>query len=246
MAVALQPVDQDHRHVDGHDHGCYSTASTSAGSATLRYPPPPTTPTPPLFPHSRTTTPTHWSPMAGGWDQASLVAAFRTMAMTLPPPPPIGQWTLTPLTTPPPLKHIIPPPSLPPLLHCCGNGSTHPVTSIGNSILPGPFHLNDVPVAPHIIHNLLYVRRFTTDNSCPIEFGPFGLSMKDLTTRTLLTQCDSSGPSTRSGCPPPLPVCPPCLSRAAQTRRKGGNEGVEELNDASVRTRTRPLALIPC
>jgi hypothetical protein len=35
-------------------------------------------------------------------------------------PPPIGRWTLTPLTTPPPLKHIISPPSLPPLLHRCG------------------------------------------------------------------------------------------------------------------------------
>lgn len=42
-----------------------------------------------------------------------------------------------------------------------GNGSTLSVTSVGVSILPGPFYLNDVLVPPHITHNLLFVRRFT-------------------------------------------------------------------------------------
>jgi hypothetical protein len=77
-----------------------------------------------------------------------------------------------------------------------GNGSTSTllVTSVGASVLPGPFYLNDVLVAPHITYNLLSVRRFTTDNSCSIEFDPFGFFVKDLATRTPLVRCDSSGP----------------------------------------------------
>jgi hypothetical protein len=53
-------------------------------------------------------------------------------------------------------------------------------------------------------NNLLFVRRFTTDNSCSIEFDPSGFSVKDLATRTPLARCDSLGHSTRSG--PPLPA----------------------------------------
>jgi hypothetical protein len=93
-----------------------------------------------------------------------------------------------------------------------GNGSTLPVTSVGVSVLPGPFYLNDVLVAPHITHNLLSVRRFTTDNSCSIEFDPFGFSVKDLATRTPLARCDSSGPlytfrpSSTGASPPPVLV----------------------------------------
>jgi hypothetical protein len=86
----------------------------------------------------------------------------------------------------------------PPLTHptsiVVGNSSTFPVTSVGASVLPGPFFLNDVLIAPYITHNLLSVRRFTTDNSCSIEFDPSGFSVKDLATKTLLARCDSAGP----------------------------------------------------
>jgi hypothetical protein len=82
----------------------------------------------------------------------------------------------------------------PPIPLILGNVSTLPVTSVGASVFPGPFYLNDVLVAPHITHNLLFVRRFTTDNSCSIEFDPSGFSVKDLAIRTLLARCDSSGP----------------------------------------------------
>jgi hypothetical protein len=75
-----------------------------------------------------------------------------------------------------------------------GNDSALPVTSIGDAVLPGPFRLSNVLVAPHIIQNLLSVRQFTTDNSCSMEFDLFGLSVRDLATRTLLAQCDSRGP----------------------------------------------------
>jgi hypothetical protein len=75
-----------------------------------------------------------------------------------------------------------------------GNGSALPVTSVGDAVLPGPFRLSNVLVAPHIIQNLLSVRQFTTDNSCSMEFDLFGLSVKDLATRTLLARCDSPEP----------------------------------------------------
>jgi hypothetical protein len=64
-----------------------------------------------------------------------------------------------------------------------GNGSTLPVTSVGDSVIPGPFHLNNILLAPDIVQSLLSIRRFTTDNWCSMEFDPFGLSIKDLTSR---------------------------------------------------------------
>jgi hypothetical protein len=38
-----------------------------------------------------------------------------------------------------------------------GNGATLPVIGTGYSLIPGPFHLNNVLVAPDIIQNLLSV-----------------------------------------------------------------------------------------
>lgn len=74
-----------------------------------------------------------------------------------------------------------------------GNGSTLPTTLVGASVLLGLFHLKNVLVGPNIIQNLFSVRRFTTNNFCSMEFDHFGLSMKDLSIRTLLARCDSSG-----------------------------------------------------
>jgi hypothetical protein len=64
-------------------------------------------------------------------------------------------------------------PSLPSSI-IVGNNSTLPLTSVGDSVFLGSFYLKDVLVATHIIQNLLFVRRFTTDNSCSMEFDPFG------------------------------------------------------------------------
>lgn len=152
---------------------------------------------------------TPWSSMARGWDPAS---AFSTMAMTSPPL--IGWSTTTPpyhttSTVDTLSRSHLPHPSHPSSI-VVENGSTLLVTSVGASALSGPFCLNDVLVAPHIAHNLLSVRRFTTDNSCSIEFDPFGLSIKDLANKALLARCDSLGPSTRSDHPPL--ARPPCLS----------------------------------
>jgi hypothetical protein len=45
-----------------------------------------------------------------------------------------------------------------------GNGSSLPITSVGDTTLPGLFYLNNILVTPDIIQNLLSVRRFTTNN----------------------------------------------------------------------------------
>jgi hypothetical protein len=66
--------------------------------------------------------------------------------------------------------------------------------------LPGPFYLNNLIVTPDIIQNLLSVHRFTTENWCFMEFDPFGLSVKDLSTMNVITRCDSSGLSKPCTC----------------------------------------------
>jgi hypothetical protein len=45
-----------------------------------------------------------------------------------------------------------------------GNGSSLPITSIGDSVLPGPFYLNNILLAPDMVQSLFSVHRFTTDN----------------------------------------------------------------------------------
>jgi hypothetical protein len=75
-----------------------------------------------------------------------------------------------------------------------GNGSTLPLTSVGDSVIPGPFYLNNILLTPDIIQSLLSVRRFTTDNWCSMEFDPCGLSVKNLTTRNVIVRSNSTGP----------------------------------------------------
>ncbi|GKC00803.1 ribonuclease H-like domain-containing protein, partial [Tanacetum coccineum] len=77
-----------------------------------------------------------------------------------------------------------------------GDGNSIPVTNTGHSIIPSlhrPLHLHNVLVTPNIIKNLIYVRQFTRDNNCTIEFDAFGFSVKDFLTRHILLRCDSSG-----------------------------------------------------
>jgi hypothetical protein len=76
------------------------------------------------------------------------------------------------------------------------NGSALPITSVGDLALPDPFYLNNVIVTPDIIQNLLSVHRFTTDNWCSMEFDPFSISLKDLSTQNVIARCNSSGPCT--------------------------------------------------
>jgi small nuclear ribonucleoprotein (snRNP)-like protein len=128
-------------------------------------------------------------------------------AHTVPSPPPPTPTTdsgasfhTTPTTSS--LFHSHPPHSSHPSSIIVGNGSTLPVTSVGASVLPGPFYLNDVLVAPGLTHLLLSVRRFTSDNQCSMEFDPWGLTIRHLPTHAVLARCDSSGPSILFTCPP--------------------------------------------
>nr|GFB63571.1 ribonuclease H-like domain-containing protein [Tanacetum cinerariifolium] len=67
---------------------------------------------------------------------------------------------------------------------------------VGHSVLSTlfrPFRLNNVLITPNIVKNLIFVRQFVRDNSCTVEFDPFGFSVKDFITRRVLLRCDSTG-----------------------------------------------------
>jgi hypothetical protein len=157
---------------------------------------PPPTQAPPQLPPTGPSTTAPWSSFAAGWDPAALASAYSTMALAPPP----SDWVIdsgasyhtTPTTGM--LSRSHPPPPTHPTSIIIGKSSTLPVTSVGASVLPGPFYLNDVLVAPHITHTLLSVRQYTTVNSSSIEFDPISFSVKDLATMTPLTRYDSVAP----------------------------------------------------
>jgi hypothetical protein len=75
-----------------------------------------------------------------------------------------------------------------------GNGSSLSITSVGDSVLLGPFYLNNILLAPDMVQSLLSVHHFTTDNWCSMEFDPFDLSVKDLITKNVIVRSNSTGP----------------------------------------------------
>jgi hypothetical protein len=72
------------------------------------------------------------------------------------------------------------------------NRSVLLVTSVGDTVLPGLFYLNNVIIIPDIIKNLLFIRQFTTNIWCSIEFDHFDLSVKDFTTTDVIIKYNSS------------------------------------------------------
>ncbi|KAL2906525.1 Retrovirus-related Pol polyprotein from transposon RE1 [Bienertia sinuspersici] len=77
-----------------------------------------------------------------------------------------------------------------------GNGSMIPIRGYGHASLSNTYPiltLKNVLYAPHLIKNLISVRKFTTDNMVSIEFEPFGFSVKDLRTGNDLMRYESSG-----------------------------------------------------
>jgi hypothetical protein len=75
-----------------------------------------------------------------------------------------------------------------------GNGSSLSITSVGDSVLPGPFYLNNILLALDMVQSLFSIRRFTTNNWCSMEFDPFDLSVKDLTTKNVIVRSNSTSP----------------------------------------------------
>jgi hypothetical protein len=207
LALVLQPLDWHHQHVAWPIHGCSSVPSTVA-PACLRHctiPQPSDTAGGGLVHTSPGTSPaasssastvvlTLWSTL---WDPQSLASSFGTMELSYPNPSTdwVADSGASSHTTPYPGNiHSSRPPSSAHPPSIVGNGSVLPVTSVGDSVLPGPFYLNEILVAPNLVQNLLSVHRFTTNNSCSMEFDPFGLSVKDLTTRSVIARYDSPGP----------------------------------------------------
>jgi hypothetical protein len=143
--------------------------------------------------------PANWSPWTGsGCDQQSLANSFNTLALT--PPPTTQDWVADSSAlhhSTPSAGNISHPRTLTsssPSSIIVGNDSTLPITSVGDSVLPGSFYLNNILLAPDLVQSLLSVRRFTTDNWCSMEFDPFGLSVKDLTTRNVIVRSNSTDP----------------------------------------------------
>jgi len=135
-------------------------------------------------------TPPSWAP----WTPQSLAQAFSTVSLNQPS---TNYWVFDSGAS----SHVAANPGIvTPILSSfptsivVGNGATLPVVGTGCSIIPGPFHLNNVLLARGIIKKLLSVRQFTTDNHVSIEFDPSGISVKDLHTRNVLLHCDSPGP----------------------------------------------------
>jgi hypothetical protein len=197
--------------------------------------------------------PPGWAPWNGaGWDQQSLANSFRTMALQ-PPHNSVNDWVTDSGAshhTTHSVGNISSPHPLNSASHSSivvGNGSTLPVTSIGDSVIPRPFYLNNILLAPDIVQNLLFVRRFTTDNWCSMEFDPFDLSVKDLTTRNVIARSNSSSPLytihlpsfTASSCTSPCDMstiaAPRILAAVATStwHRRLGHPGPDALSSMS-------------
>ena len=176
-----------------------------------------------------------WTPFppATYWNQHALANSFNTMTLT---PSSSGEWYMDSGAH----AHMMSSSgnlssSSPPSLNCppniiVGNGSLLPVISTGHTSFSTerPLCLHSVLVSPHIIKNLISVRQFTIDNSCSIEFDPFGLSVKDMATRNEIVRCNSSGRLYSFH-------VPPCALLAATTpsilwHRHLGYLGVEALS----------------
>jgi len=93
------------------------------------------------------------------------------------------------------LSHTHPPSLFTPSNIIVGNGSSLPVTAIGSTSFPIPgrsLYLHNILISPHIIKNLISIRRFTIDNHWSVEFDLFGLSVMDLAMGNVIVRWNSS------------------------------------------------------
>ena len=88
-----------------------------------------------------------------------------------------------------------------------GNGSSLPITHVGNMSFPStstPVNMSNVLVSPNLVTNLVSVRRLARENPITVEFDDIGWYSTDVTARTSFTRCIPAAP------PPPV-VLPPSL-----------------------------------
>jgi hypothetical protein len=125
-----------------------------------------------------------------------LANSFSSMTLH-PPPTSIQDWvadsSATHHTTPSVgnISTIHPLASSNPSSIVVGNGSSLSITSVGDSVLPGLFYLNNILLAPDMVQSFLSVR---TDNWCSMKFDSFGLSVKDLTTKNMIVRLNNTSP----------------------------------------------------
>jgi hypothetical protein len=114
---------------------------------------PPLAPLPiPQAPPQQLSTSTPWFKE---WDLQSLIGSFSSTEPALPTP--VTNWVVesgaTNHTTP--YHGHIYSPSPPSFTHpssiVVGNGSVLPVTLVGDTVLPGPFYLNNVLIVPNLV-----------------------------------------------------------------------------------------------
>ena len=70
------------------------------------------------------------------------------------------------------------------------------VTHTGQAIIPtnaAPLTLNDVLVSPHLIKNLISVKKIAQENPINVEFDDFGCSVKDRRMSQVILRCNDSG-----------------------------------------------------
>lgn len=114
------------------------------------------------------------------WDKSRLIATMNNLSMS-------GGWimdsgAMSHMASDDRTLQLSSPPLYPPFV-TVGDGYTILISHMGRGLLSVPttsFPLNEVLVAPFLIKNLIFVRKFTHDNSCSIEFDPFGFPVNDL------------------------------------------------------------------
>jgi hypothetical protein len=174
MAFHLQPVDRVHPPVAWWPSGPISSPRTNAAAAARAdgwYAPAFYQAPPPVLGFTQAL-PSAPSP----WDPHSLANAFSTVSLT--PPTASADWAIdsgasSHIASKPGIVTPSPSYSFPSSI-VVGNGAILPVVGTGYSTILGPFRLNNVLIAPDIIHNLLSIHKFTTDNSVSVEFDPLG------------------------------------------------------------------------
>jgi hypothetical protein len=111
-----------------------------------------------------------WNPWLGAsWDQQSLANSFTSMVLH-PPSYSVQDWVADSGA----MHHTTPSVgNISTLRHLASsnhssiivdNGSSLPITFVGDSVLLESFYLNNILLAPDMVQSLLSVRHFTTDN----------------------------------------------------------------------------------
>jgi hypothetical protein len=160
--------------------------------------------------------PASWPPWMSSWNQQSLAHSFHIMTMV---PPAATDWVTDfgasnhTTSSADNLTSVQPPLSTDHSSIIVGNGSSLPITSVGNTAFSVRFILI-MPLLHPTLLKKLSIHRFTTDNWCSMQFDPYDLSVKDLSSQNVIARCDNPG-SLYTMCLPSRSTPSPCVASAA-------------------------------